>query len=351
MKEEPLVTLSSLIQKEEMEIAVRRYPVYQDPKALPILIDGGVGDTIMSIPLVEKIWTIASPVEIYARHASVFNRFKYSHIKEAKQAPVPPYTWFLTLNAVGRLITMDGFTGFRHPGMESIWEFQRAQFDRFPELRMLVAEHPRRDGALARFARKKELDRRSFGFFSLGLTPEKTVRRVSKKKSAKYITIHDGYEVESGVNGRATKTWDWHHWFELVQRLRKKYPGYEIIQLGSRTSRAIDGVTECLINRTSILEAFDVLSESSLHIDGDSGLVHAATTMQVPCVVMFGPTPAHFYGYPENKNLTSNFCPDACYWTKLNWLSKCPIELSTPRCMDEITVDQVFQSIECLLRP
>jgi len=160
------------------------------------------------------------------------------------------------------------------------------------------------------------------------------------------ITIHDGFDVnnKSIVHGRCTKQWKWDYWNKLV-RLIKNSCDATIIQLGAVTGREIDGVDQCLLNKTTILEAIKILEKSKFHIDGDSGLVHVATKLGIPCIVLFGPTPDYFYGYKKNVNIRSNVCKEACFWIKDNWMDKCPLGYATPKCLDAITADDVFEKI------
>ena len=163
-----------------------------------------------------------------------------------------------------------------------------------------------------------------------------------------YLTIHDGYDVQyhARVSGSSTKQWPISYWNELVRLIKEQYPQIKLTQVGSKTGREITGVDECKLNQTTITECFNILRGSSLHIDGDSGLVHAATRMNTPCVVIFGPTPDYFYSYPQNINLRSSRCKEACYWTKPEWMNKCPIGFSYPKCMSDITPDQVMEKIK-----
>src|SRR4029078_7585821 len=134
-------------------------------------------------------------------------------------------------------------------------------------------------------------------------------------------------------------------WNLLVRRIQLAYPGLDIIQLGSKTSRIIDGVTKCLVNKTTLTECFDILSKSKLHIDTDSGLAHAATAMGIPCVTMFGPTPPSFYGHSQNQNISrGTSCSGGCFHLTRDWMDRCPIGYDSPRCMDDISTGDVLDA-------
>jgi len=84
-------------------------------------------------------------------------------------------------------------------------------------------------------------------------------------------------------------------WREIVSLIRKK--GFEIIQLGIVAEEKIDGVTRCLNGQTSLEETSLLIKFGLCHIDTEGGLVHLANAVHTRCVVLFGPTPAAFFGH------------------------------------------------------
>ena len=135
---------------------------------------------------------------------------------------------------------------------------------------------------------------------------------------------------------------------ELVRLLKLQFPDYEIIQLGTgETARVIPGTNRCLINQTTIHQAFDIISESAFHIDTDSGLAHAATALGIPAVVLFGPTPLEFYGHPQNLNILSKkSCAGNCFFLEDSWMDKCPIGYPSAKCMEDISPEMVIEQIK-----
>jgi ADP-heptose:LPS heptosyltransferase len=225
------------------------------------------------------------------------------------------------------------------------------RFQDNPQLEALT-KNPTLNGKyflMARMGKELQMNRQQFSWYSLGFNDKLTYEPLPRRAAKGYITIHDGFDLSNRhiVTGRATKTWDWAHWNQFVYIFKEMFPRVKVIQLGrADTARAIDGVDECLIDETTITEAFDILSRSSLHIDGDSGLLHAATRMQIPTIGIYGPSDPAFYGYPQNMNLRSGVCEQFCNGSKDTWMDKCAIGYTTPKCMDATTPTRVLEVVK-----
>ncbi len=61
-------------------------------------------------------------------------------------------------------------------------------------------------------------------------------------------------------------------------------------------------------------------------------LFTSRTAVHARCVVLFGPTPVEFFGYPQNINLEPSGCK-ACWFTTQTWLIECPRHTTGPECM------------------
>jgi ADP-heptose:LPS heptosyltransferase len=347
-------TLESMIWNQNEKMVYQRPMKMVEPEKFPLVLGGGVGDVIMAIPFAEAMAELG-PLEVYTPHPAVFNYFKTGSLPNAigpmGGVAMPNYTWFLELNTVARFRLNDEFSSFNNKTAKALRRNQTELLRANPTLNSLVRYHPHLDAALARYARALGLDRRSFPFHSLGLPAQKMKKRERTNGDAGIITIHDGFEsaLAPFIQDRATKMWSLDHWRELVRLLKAELPQFKIVQLGGATSCPIEGVDVNLVNQTTITEAFGMISGSVIHIDGDSGLVHAATALSVPCVVLFGPTPDYFYGYPENANLRAGTCSDACYWMKPDWLNRCPLGFEAPKCMDDIGPEEAMEAVRELL--
>lgn len=342
--------LENLIDPEIEQFNKSRHAEISDPLFIPIHITGGIGDVIISIDNIRFLKERFNVV-VYTHHVEAFKYFYRDSIPVFKT--LPEYTWILSFNTFVKFIIRDKFHGFLIKDHEELYKQQQLMFKHNPRLETIVKTDCNKFFLISSLAKEMNQSRWSFQLFSLGYEDRPNYKLLPKSYPEKYITIHDGFDIHnrSIVSGRATKQWKWDHWNKLVRLIKWHYPDYKVIQLGtSHTAREIDGIDESLIDKTTITEAFDILSKSSLHIDGDSGLIHAANRMQVPSIVLWGPTPLDFYSYKENINLKSNVCSQACYGVKENWNDKCVIGYSSPKCMDEIHPHQVLESVKEILK-
>lgn len=326
----------------DRELSLKYTIPVSNPTFLPIHLTGGIGDVICCLDALSYL-AKHFDIMLYTKHVEVVNYFA-PHLCVQKNLPF--YTWHLEFDTFAKFVFNEGFYGFLMQDHKELYLRQRALFEVNHALKKLIHTCPEKYFLIPRTF--PDLNKRISALYSLGYNVDfDPAELYSGEMRANYITIHDGYDSQVPVSGRSTKTWKWNHWNELIQKIRKQYPMMNIIQLGSTTSRPIDGVDQCLINATTIEGAFTYLSQSKLHIDGDSGLVHAATKLGTPCVVMWGPTPHLFYGYGQNHNIrNSSLCSGGCYGLKPNWNDKCPLVYDTPKCMDSIEVDEVFEAVK-----
>lgn len=160
-----------------------------------------------------------------------------------------------------------------------------------------------------------------------------------------YITLQRG---AGGKNqNEATKLWPLEKYVELVAALRRKYPDVKIVQLGSPTTWAIEGVDVDLRGKTDFEELKILLKDAVCHFDGECGLVHLRRFLGGgPSVVLFGPTSEEFFAYPENVNLGSNACPGGCEWLTATYVERCPRGCERCERLAAISVEDALQGIE-----
>ncbi|HBU69403.1 MAG TPA: hypothetical protein DEE98_03360 [Elusimicrobia bacterium] len=151
------------------------------------------------------------------------------------------------------------------------------------------------------------------------------------------------------------RRWPYENFIKLINRLVEDY-NLKIIFIGSKSEsgsvgeivRAIGGKSSAVLNfagKLSITQLARLFELSKLVISNDSGPLHLAVAMETPTVSFFGPETPVIYG-PLGKSHTVFFknidcspCINVhdrksvhCYWEK-------------PRCMEAISVDEVYAAI------
>lgn len=159
-----------------------------------------------------------------------------------------------------------------------------------------------------------------------------------------YITLNYGWgENSRGKNRPPNKIWPAVYYEQLIQLFKLKFPQVKVVQLGLTSSYNIKGVDRYVLGESIELTKY-ILQNSLLHIDCEGGLVHLATQLGTKCVVLFGPTPVHYFGYKENINIVADVCKE-CYYLD-NDFSKCIRNLEKPECMYSLMPDMVMEKVE-----
>lgn len=160
----------------------------------------------------------------------------------------------------------------------------------------------------------------------------------------KYITLNRGADKWAKYKTMQTKVWPLKFYEQLITMLKKKYAEYEIVQIGSNDTEEIRGVDRYIKGQSLELIKY-ILKNSSLHFDCEGGLVHLATALGTKCVVVFGPTPVEYYGYPQNINITAGKCSN-CMHLLRDWYVECLKGQQEPECMYGITPIMVYEKIK-----
>lgn len=208
------------------------------------------------------------------------------------------------------------------------------------DLEPYIQHHPRLDNGLARKAVYSGHDRRDFlhAMAAIGYGGDRLDLAVDAEAPARfglagrrYVTIHNGFDANFVIAGRrATKCYP--HFAAVVAGLRAARPDLALVQIGTVTSEPIPGVDLDLIGRTSLVEVAGLIAASALHLDNEGGLVHLAACLGRRSLVVFGPTPSDYFGYPDNINIDPVHC-GGCWWIDQLWMDRCPRGLAEPECM------------------
>lgn len=159
----------------------------------------------------------------------------------------------------------------------------------------------------------------------------------------KYITLNRGAD-SIGRSKMQTKVWPLEHYNDFVMLFKNQYPDIEIVQVGASGNAKIRGVDKYILGESLEVTKW-ILKGSILHLDCEGGLVHLATQLDTKCAVVFGPTPKHFYEYPQNINMVYEGCNN-CMGTHPEWAFECYKGLSEPECMYKVTPEIVMKNIK-----
>lgn len=120
--------------------------------------------------------------------------------------------------------------------------------------------------------------------------------------------------------------------------------GKEDLQQGDEIVVGESGLN--LAGLTTLAETAAVIQRSSLLLSGDSGVLHVAVGLGVPTVSLFGPGRSKKWAPQGSKHVVINKELTCSPCTNFGHTPTCPIDV---RCMQEITVDEVFNAVTMLL--
>ncbi|MGN0894948.1 MAG: glycosyltransferase family 9 protein [Succinivibrio sp.] len=157
-----------------------------------------------------------------------------------------------------------------------------------------------------------------------------------------YITINYGADAMR-VGLKQLKLWPKDNLEKFISLFHAKYPSISIVQLGAKNAEKISGANLYVLGE-SIENTKWILKQSSLHVDCEGGLVHLATQLDTKCVVLFGPTPVHMYGYKQNINIHNDEC-DYCMGLTRDWAYECFKGYCECNCLRNISPELVMSKI------
>jgi hypothetical protein len=213
-------------------------------------------------------------------------------------------------------------------------------FRRRRGLEPYIVNHPRLDNGLARKVVYANRSRNDFlhamlgidyGGDQLAIDSDDTALERFSLTGRNFVTVHNGFDTNFVIAGqRATKCYP--HFAEVVTGLKAARPDLIVVQIGTTTSDPIAGVDLNLIGQTSLREVAGLLRATALHLDNEGGLVHLAACYGRCSLVVFGPTPSDYFGYPHNINVDPLRC-GGCWWIDELWMDRCPRGMIQPECM------------------
>lgn len=149
----------------------------------------------------------------------------------------------------------------------------------------------------------------------------------------------------------------WPYFTLLIKKLSQRYPGHEIVVVGSSTEKSWHGVLESLnlrnvidsVEKTNLSELIELCRDSSLVIANDSGVAHLAGTMsQAPTLVLFGPGSPH-YIRPLGPKITCEIPQELpCHPCEK---PMCHEKFGYQACLKAISADRVLTQVDKLISP
>lgn len=156
--------------------------------------------------------------------------------------------------------------------------------------------------------------------------------------------------VSPGATYGPAKRWFPERFATLCDRLQES-SGARIVILGGpgdaaagdQVSRSMKIPPVNLCGKTTLRQAVSVIDRCHLFVTNDSGLMHVAAALDIPLVAIFGSTNPVTTGPVGSKSHIVRVPMDCSPCLK----PRCPED---HRCMEEITVDRVYEVAETLLK-
>lgn len=193
--------------------------------------------------------------------------------------------------------------------------------------------------ALGRPANAEALSKDALPKPSLQVDIEQVKRvmdKLSLDTSSKVLALCPGAEFGP------SKKWPARYYAEIANHFLNQ--SWQVWLLGSDSDRAtcqeIDGLTDeqtkVLAGTTSLPEAVDLLSQATLVVSNDSGLMHIAAGLQTPLVAVYGSTdPGHTPPLSSNHKIAKiNLDCAPCF------KRQCPLQHHN--CMEQLLPQQVI---------
>jgi len=162
----------------------------------------------------------------------------------------------------------------------------------------------------------------------------------------KYITVNYGcgYSRHNNEKGfMPNKVWPLEYYEQYIRLFHNKYKTIKVVQVGRKDSPHMKNADFYVMGESLEVVKY-VLQNSLLHIDCEGGLTHIATQLGTKCIVLFGPTPLHFFAYKQNINIKALGCSECCFLLEDDLA--CLKGLKRPECMESIFPEQVMKQTE-----
>ncbi|XHR28015.1 MAG: glycosyltransferase family 9 protein [Chthoniobacteraceae bacterium] len=177
---------------------------------------------------------------------------------------------------------------------------------------------------------------------------EENIREIHPLLAQKGISDQTMVVIHPGPSW-PVREWPLDHWKTLVSELHQNGLT-NVVQLGVAKHLALGEIaqpeipgTVSLVDQLTLEQTVTLISQASLFIGIDSGLLHIAAATRTPAVGLWGPTSPHlrFCGEIRKSFITSNAACQGCHHRhpRLHWMTDCPKGIA---CMKTISVNEVM---------
>ena len=145
------------------------------------------------------------------------------------------------------------------------------------------------------------------------------------------------------------KRWPLYHWEELLKELGE----FKFILLGGTEDSFCENLASVdrsritnMAGKLSLIESCQLVSEASMVVAADTGLIHVADTLGVPGISLMGPTA---FGFPSGKSVVVLEKELSCRPCSKDGRGKCSQQV-WQKCMVEISPKEVAFKVREMLK-
>jgi ADP-heptose:LPS heptosyltransferase len=317
-------------------------------RPLNLFIEGGIGDIAISAPWIEAFKEAIEQdqiINLYSRHPNFVKlclpwaEVTKTHIQFDKDFPTMDYAIIVTDMIVYKLnekqLTMP-------PQMSILFQNYLKSLKPFG---YTFAKFPNTIPMFTQAVMDVGLKRHNFIFHQMGLEQRDFEYKCERPKNMpeKVLLINDGFASWHRI-AQATKCWPQGNWDLFLRAFKARYPDIAIVQVGEENSNVLRSDIN-LLGKTRLEEFVAWVLHADYYVGNDSGPTHIRHWHKKPSVVIYGPTPEKYYGYPENINLGGDKCYP-CYWQIPEWNETCKLGRQSCLRMQTVTPEIVMKAIE-----
>lgn len=322
----------------------------RDMPMLSVKIVGGVGDYMIAMRFISDLERVSEPfsIDVYCgqpdvvewvfKNVQCFNTARSEFLFDRAAPHYDASLWIS--HAV--VIDVPDFASRHLASAPRLRSALHTAVERSEPLRELAFRRPVPDNQIARLAVRAGCTRMTFAHWIFGIDPTNGQHALHVECSAlgrfgldavPYITIHNGHDRNVVLLGQ-TSTKFYPRFSEVVSKVRQEFPHVKFLQVGTKDDIHIENADFDLRGQTSLPEVAGLIDKALCHLDVESGLVHMAHCLKTPAVVVFGPTPVDYFGYPDYSAIPPQACGD-CWATQDTWMALCPRGHKVPVCTQQ----------------